>query len=336
MPTPSSTNSPSSGLPLAPGDRGEAVRDLQQRLVAAGVEHPSDEIGDYGPLTEEAVRRFQEARGLSVTGSCDPSTWQAVVEAGYRLGDRLLYLRSPMQRGDDVADLQLRLGALGFDAGRVDGILGPDTERALKDFQRNFGLTVDGVCGRDVLRSLDRLGSRIDRATPVAGIRERERLRHAPKVLRHRRIVIGECGGLDAVAAAVTRGVQDAGAVVAMLQHPDPSAQAIEANRFEADLYLGLEVTTTGPCRAAFYATDGFQSVGGQQLATVVTTTLADALDLGVSAPQGMRLPILRETRMPAVLCSIGPADQVVKMSADLAKALVSAVERWVGSPVDS
>ena len=37
----------------------------------------------------------------------------------------MLYLRRPMLRGDDVAELQRQLNALGFDAGREDGILGP-------------------------------------------------------------------------------------------------------------------------------------------------------------------------------------------------------------------
>ena len=71
----------------------------------------------------------------------------ALVEAGYRLGDRSLYLHSPMMRGDDVADLQLRLGGLGFDAGRIDGVFGPDSARALLDFQRNTGLATDGIAG---------------------------------------------------------------------------------------------------------------------------------------------------------------------------------------------
>ena len=44
-----------------------------------------------------------------------------------------------MLRGDDVAELQQDLGALGFDAGRVDGIFGPRTKDALEQFQRNIG-----------------------------------------------------------------------------------------------------------------------------------------------------------------------------------------------------
>ena len=93
------------------------------------------------------MRVFQEARGLRVDGVCGRDTWSSLVESGFRLGDRMLYLRHPMFRGDDVTELQRRLNALGFDAGREDGILGDDTTAALTEFQRNVGLTVDGVCG---------------------------------------------------------------------------------------------------------------------------------------------------------------------------------------------
>ena len=45
-----------------------------------------------------------------------------------------------MLRGDDVLDLQHQLNALGFDAGRDDGIFGPHTADALREFQRNVGV----------------------------------------------------------------------------------------------------------------------------------------------------------------------------------------------------
>lgn len=323
-------------LPLAPGDRGEAVRDLHRRLVAAGVDLLDGPVETYAPHTLDAVRQFQADRGLPPTGTCDRHTWTAIVEAGFRLGDRLLYLRSPMLRGDDVADLQLRLGALGFDAGRVDGIFGPDTERALKDFQRNFALTIDGVCGRDVLSAFARLGTRIDQARPVVGVRERERLREGRRPLQDCRIVLGEAMGLDAITTALAREVQAVGAVVAVQQHPDPSVQATEANRFEADLYLGLEIDDVGPCRTAFYSTSGFQSVGGYQLATVVTAVIEQELDLPCAPPMGMRLPVLRETRMPAVVCTLGPASAVVATGTRLARTLALAIGRWTDSPVDT
>jgi peptidoglycan hydrolase-like protein with peptidoglycan-binding domain len=49
--------------------------------------------------------------------------------------------------GDEVALLQKRLAAAGFDAGAADGVFGPKTEGALKAFQGANGLAVDGIAG---------------------------------------------------------------------------------------------------------------------------------------------------------------------------------------------
>ena len=53
---------------LRQGDRGEAVRDLHQRLVGAGHGAAGEDQGEFGAATERAVRAFQEARGLRVDG----------------------------------------------------------------------------------------------------------------------------------------------------------------------------------------------------------------------------------------------------------------------------
>jgi len=59
-----------------------------------------------------------------------------------------LWRRTPMLRGDDVAELQQRLGALGFDTGRVDGIFGRQTAEALAEFSATPGFRPTGSRGR--------------------------------------------------------------------------------------------------------------------------------------------------------------------------------------------
>jgi N-acetylmuramoyl-L-alanine amidase len=323
-------------LPLAVGSAGEPVRDLQRRLAGLGFDSGSDEHGCFGAGTEAAVRAFQEHRGLRVDGACGPQTWSSLVEAGYRPGDRLLYHRSPMLRGDDVATLQRRLSALGFDTGRVDGIFGPQTARAVGEFQRNAGLTVDATCGRDTLLALQRLGDRGDAPSVVATIREREALRSAPRTLAGQRIVIGQAGGLDAIVHAVTKVLTRAGGVVVTLNDPDESSQAQQANAVGATAYVGLAVTPERACcTSAYYAhaVTGTESAAGRRLAERVQAVVPVAVGVPNGGVRGMRIPILRETRMPAVLSEISPLSVVVERSAALAVGLLDAISSWIADP---
>jgi len=320
----------SPGLPLAEGDRGEGVADLQRRLAAITTGLVVD--GTFGPKTTETVFIFQKQRGLRATGTCDTATWMALVEAGYGLGDRLLYHTQPMIRGDDVAELQNRLGGLGFDAGRVDGIFGPDTAGALLEFQRHSGLAADGVTGPETLDQLARLRGRITEPATVAGVRERQRLRDAPRELRDRMLVVAHHGGMDALAQALARDLTRTGARAVVLQHHDPSTLAEQANALAAEVLIALEVDDTSSW-CAYYHSGGFESPGGRRLADLVVDELAGC---GVDTPatQGMRLPVLRETRMPAVVIHLGPASVAVTHTAEIARATSSAIVAWVASPV--
>ena len=81
------------------GDTGEPIRDIQDRLAALGLSCGADPRGEFGEGTRQAVLEFQRSRGLNADGIVGPDTWRALYEAGYRLGDRLLFLRRPMLRG---------------------------------------------------------------------------------------------------------------------------------------------------------------------------------------------------------------------------------------------
>jgi N-acetylmuramoyl-L-alanine amidase len=321
-------------LPLRPGADGRAVRDLQQRLhhLAFG---PLEPDPHFGPLTEAAVRRFQGSRGLRVDGQCGEQTWNALVEAGFTLGDRLLYERRPMLRGDDVAELQSRLGRLGFHASRVDGIFGPETMASLVDFQRNAGCTSDGICGPDTIAALDRLGSRTDHTTK-AGVRETEDLLRAPRLLAGRTIFLGEHGGLAVLVAALERALQDEGAVVVVSHHPSETVQAAEANEVKADLFLGVATSPDPGSVTAYYSTATNESTGGHRLALRLVDELGPVLAPHPCLARGMRIPVLRETRMPAVVCEIGPPERLVEVGSTIASAVRRAVARYAAAPLDA
>jgi N-acetylmuramoyl-L-alanine amidase len=279
------------------------------------------------------VRAFQRERGLRVDGVCGPQTWGALVEAGYLLGDRLLYRRTPMLRGDDVAELQRLLGSLGFDAGRVDGIFGDTTAGALRDFQRNVGLTVDGIFGASTMSELMRLRSRDDSPEPVALVRERDQLRRLPRTLGGRRIAVGESGGLAAAVSSVARSLGAAGAEVVTLQHSDGWRLAEEANNAKVDVYIGLELDLVAArCTCSFYSGYRYESPGGRRLAEMLQAVLPRALEVEDGGAHGMSIPVLRQTKMTAVVAEIGPPSLVVEKAPVLAAALRQVLAEWAGA----
>lgn len=324
---------------LRRGDTGEAVRDLQQRLGALGFSLGGDDWGRFASGTEAAVRALQESRGLVVDGLCGRQTWSALVESGFSLGDRMLYFRQPMLRGDDVAELQRRLNALGFDAGREDGILGDQTADAIVEFQRNAGLASDGICGSATVAALHRLGTLANGS--VATVREREILRRGPHHLHGRRVYVLATPGFDTLGDAVARGLVNVGAD-AVLDNTgdDESFVAGEANRFGADLFLALRSGETDECRAAYFASGRFRSEAGYRVARAVQEELA-AFFPASSEPCGRAYALLRETRMAAVVCELvarGDIDgmrRLVARAGDVGRAIVAGVRRGIEEPPD-
>ncbi|KUO61956.1 MAG: spore cortex-lytic enzyme [Gracilibacter sp. BRH_c7a] len=73
---------------------------------------------------------------------------------GAALGDRALTSGS---KGSEVKELQQKLTQLGYQLGTVDGVYGKKTEDAVKRFQKNRGLKVDGVAGEKTIKELKRL-----------------------------------------------------------------------------------------------------------------------------------------------------------------------------------
>ena len=307
------------------------MRDLQRRLSAAGfLGEFAGESGEFAVGTERAVCEFQRDRGLRIDGRCDEVTWESLVESSWSFGTRPLLITSPHLRGDDVADLQARLARLGFDPGRVDGIFGPQTERAVLAFQSDSGLVVDGVCGAATAQSIRRVSSQTGTGPGIAVLRERERL-HGLRGIGDCRIALGQFGGLSSVARNLVRGLRAAGATVVALDEPDPVGQALIANEFDADVYLGFEPSANDYSVIHYYRVSAFESVEGRALAERIAAALAaSSAPVGSAEVSGLRLPVLRETRMPAVLCVLGPPRTVNDHAVTEATAVCEALAAWL------
>ena len=343
------------------GDTGPAVADLHVALVALGLLPTAPPEALFDEATDRAVREFQQRRGVSVDGLVGPETWAALQAARLSLGDRLLWLAGRHVTGDDVAALQERLLELGFDAGRVDGVFGPRTERALKSLQREYGLRSDGVCGPATLRALKQLGRLVVGGSPHA-LRETEVLRRAGSALAGKVVVVDPGhGGTDRGATA--HGLEEAAVVLdlaarlegrlsavgvrALLTRgadtdPDDATRAAFANEARADLVLSLHVdrATSASCRGVatyhFGSGSGVTSTVGEQLASLVQREVVARTDLLDCRVHDKTWELLRLTRMPAVRLELGhvshPGDAARLADAafrdTVAEALLVAVQR--------
>ncbi len=131
--------------------KGDDVKAVQAALKAAGFD-PKGTDGTFGPNTEAAVKAYQKANDLEADGIVGPITWAKLMgdttlelpEVKYT---RLLKLADPYMKGDDVKAVQVALEAAGFDPKGTDGAFGPNTEAAVKAYQKAKGLEVDGIVG---------------------------------------------------------------------------------------------------------------------------------------------------------------------------------------------
>jgi N-acetylmuramoyl-L-alanine amidase len=269
--------------------------------------------------------------------------------------------------GDDVAGLQQRLIEMGFDCGRADGVFGPRTERALREFQRNVGLPPDGTCGPATLRALRQLAR-----TVVGGkaneLREYVRLHHAGPTLAGKFIVIDpghgardrgtRCGLLDEativddianriegrLAAAGAQAFRTRGGESVLDRDEEPPSDAERAafaNAAEADLLISLHTDgdTNPACHGVstyYYGTVRDRSVVGARLAELIQAEILSTTDLLDCRSHPKSWELLRRTRMPAVRVEVGyltnPADAARLASPQfrdaLAEAVVSGIQR--------
>jgi hypothetical protein len=143
---------------------------LQVALKARSLYHGAID-GIAGPLTAKAVRSFQRRAGLVVDGVAGPLTREKLGRLGRPLfGRRHLIMRGSV--GWDVSCLEFFLRSKGFSPGRVDGHFTTATARGVRRYQRARHLIVDGIVGRQTLRSFGILSVSRPPASPVHGRRK--------------------------------------------------------------------------------------------------------------------------------------------------------------------
>ena len=359
------------------GDSSSRVAEVRLSLARLGLlDGYEGEIDSTRRFTEsemlfddtlsEALKAFQQSRGILPSGSIDDLTLRELREASYTLGARVLsYQPGQEMVGDDVGQLQTQLHELGFYSNRIDGRFGPATYEALMNYQLNSGLEDDGVCGPDTLHALSLLGRRITGGSAQA-IRERETVRQAGPNLAGKRVVIDpDLGGSDKGLtvegpygpiteeeilwdlAQRIEGRMVATGMETILSRPrgdNPSNKhrADLANGFNADLLISLRLDSypnekaNGVATFYFGSEHGSSSLTGETLSGYIQREIAARTDLQNCRNHARTWEMLRMTRMPSVELVAGyltnPGDLAVLTDPAqrdaIAEAVVVAVKR--------
>jgi N-acetylmuramoyl-L-alanine amidase len=309
---------------LRKGDRGREVVDLQTRLLSLGLDLGNRSIdGVFGPRTELAVKAFQQEIGIFADGVVGEITWREIVEAGYRPGGRLLYLRQPPFRGADVMELQRMLHDLGFDPGAVNGLFDERTTRAIREFQRNAGLAADGVVDVEIFKVLKTYA---DQTLGTHQLPDKSG-GYFPEDLFSGAIVLDAAHGgwdrgyvcpsgpseADLNLAVAQELAQILPAYEVLLTRSEDEAvsnsdRAYLANSSGAKMIISIHhaayrSSPSASGTASFYfSRQGYQSHRGRMAATYIQRGVSQALGTRDIGEFGRSYDILRETNIPAIV----------------------------------
>lgn len=152
---------------VKPGENNSGVKNLQMALQSLGY-YKGNIDGDYGKGTEGAVSAFQVSQGIENDGIAGQKTISALVSAYNNIGRSNLGSLHPGDSGYQVSALQQSLSALGYYKGEIDGNYGKSTEDAVKRFQKNRKMSVDGIAGPSTLAAL--MGNKAQAESTVAPV----------------------------------------------------------------------------------------------------------------------------------------------------------------------
>jgi N-acetylmuramoyl-L-alanine amidase len=306
---------------LTSGDHGDVVLLVTTTLHRLGyLSSPSE---GFDSAVQDAVKALQQDRGLVVTGVVDAMTMRALEEARWKLGDRVLsYLPAKLMRGDDIATLQTRLSEMGFHTGRVDGIYGPLTSEALKEFQKSVGAKVDGSCGPATVMALMRLVKTVSGGTPTHLREEAKRVSRGPALANKIVVLDPSSDPIDAelaldIAQRLEGRLIALGVAVFLTRssgkNPSDGDRISLANEANADLVISIHADnykneSAHGVATYYYGSDahGVHSVVGERFAALVQREITARTDLLNCRTHAKSWDLLRLTKAPAVRLDLG------------------------------
>jgi N-acetylmuramoyl-L-alanine amidase len=221
---------------------------------------------------------------------------------------------------------------MGFDSGRIDGIYGPLTERAVKEFQRQVGLASDGIVGVGTYKALIRLVGTVKGGAP-ANLRDEYLVRRRGPALNGKIVVLdpsfgGSAKGCEAfglneaqivfdIAQRVEGRLSALGVRVFLTRgketNPSESERIEFANRSGADLVVSLHIEhhknpIASGVATYYYGSDEHEihSVVGEKLAKLVQREISARTDLINCRTHARTWELLRLTKAPTIRVDCG------------------------------
>jgi len=311
-----------------------SISAVQSRLIRLGYDIPENEISDLGPETVRALKSYQEIHGLPVSSEVDATTWNELITSAYRLGDRLLYEREPLFRGDDVSELQHRLNSLGFDSGREDGVFRSETAQALRDFQRNMAISSDGICGPNTVISLARVSTFASSSATSLREKLKWQLRKNSDTYR-----VGICidPSFTILGDRLIKELFELGMKVPLYCEDGEQADiAAQANENKIDFLFSISPSFSATGRCVFFSNARYRSLVGAGLAGAIQHELSKVLKSDPDDIVGRMYPLLSSSQMPSViieLCDtsdISMIKRVREKSTEIASAIAKGIDAVV------
>ena len=148
--TNSNTNTAWRSVTLREGDSNINVRRLKIMLKLLYYSPGSVSTNTFDASTTAAVKAFQTDNGLTADGIVGSATYKKLVTAHimrYDANTANWRVLKKGKKGDDVAQLQIRLYRMKHYDGPCNGVFGTNTEAAVEAYQTKKGLTADGIAG---------------------------------------------------------------------------------------------------------------------------------------------------------------------------------------------
>lgn len=139
------------------GEHGEHVRILQKKLNK--LSYYNDNIdGSFGLLTEHAIKKFQSSHNIAVSGSANKETMKKLIkQEKQQYIEQIKHLSGSIYPGlhsDDVKIVQQALYYFGYYEGKIDGIYGPLTKKALELAEEEHDIELTQEVTQESLSSL--------------------------------------------------------------------------------------------------------------------------------------------------------------------------------------